>query len=72
MSRGLNMERRRAAIEEAVVEVAGRLVYGTPKTHQSRTVPVPRFLVEELDRLVAGKGPRRSRLHAGRRNRCSV
>ena len=51
----LNMDRRRASIEEAVVEVAGRLVYGTPKTHQSRTVPVPRFLLEELAQLVAGK-----------------
>jgi len=40
-----------------VAEVAGRMVFSTPKTHQSRTVPIPRFLVDELAPLVVGKGP---------------
>ncbi|HET8601360.1 MAG TPA: site-specific integrase [Segeticoccus sp.] len=30
---------------------------GTPKTHQRRSVPVPRFLTDDLARLGAGKGP---------------
>jgi integrase len=53
----LDLLRRRATIREAVAEVAGRIVFSTPKTHQSRTVPIPRFLVDELAALVVGKGP---------------
>ena len=53
----LNLLRRRATIDEGLVEVAGRLVSSTPKTHQARDVPIPRFLVEELAQLVLGKGP---------------
>jgi len=53
----LDLLRRRATISEAVAEVAGRMVFSTPKTHQSRTVPIPRFLVDELAPLVVGKGP---------------
>jgi integrase len=33
------------------------MVLSTPNTHQSRTVPIPRFLVDELAQLVVGKGP---------------
>ena len=44
----LDMLRRRAVIDQAVAEVAGRIVYSTPKTHQARSVPIPRFLVDEL------------------------
>lgn len=53
----LNLMRRRAMIEEALAEVAGRVVSSTPKTHQTRAVPVPRFMIEELAQLVAGKDP---------------
>ena len=53
----LDLLRRRATISEAVAEVAGRMVFSTPKTHQLRTVPIPRFLVDELAPLVVGKGP---------------
>jgi integrase len=53
----LNLLRRRATIEESAVEVAGRVVFGTPKTHQTRDVPLPKFLVEQLAQLVAGKEP---------------
>lgn len=38
-----------------IAEVAGRIVYSTPKTHQSRSVPIPRFLVDEIAELVVGK-----------------
>jgi integrase len=31
--------------------------YGTPKTHQQRTVPIPAVLVEALARRCEGKGP---------------
>jgi integrase len=55
--RRLDLLRRRAAIVEAVAEVHGRASFGTPKSHQVRSVPIPRFLVDELSVLVAGKGP---------------
>ncbi len=37
-------------------EVNGRLVFGPTKTYQSRSVPLPRFLCDELVSLLAGKG----------------
>jgi integrase len=52
----LDLLRRHATISEAVAEVGGRIMFSTPKTHQSRTVPIPRFLVDELAALVVGKG----------------
>ena len=33
------------------------LVWGTPKTHQRREVPIPRFLAEQLAAHVARQGP---------------
>jgi integrase len=53
----LDLVRRRMRIKSAFVEVRGKLVEGTPKTHQVRTVPLPRFLVDELAAHVDGKGP---------------
>jgi integrase len=53
----LNLLRRRALIAEAVVDVNGHAVFGTPKTHQRRQVPLTRFLAEELAVHVAGKAP---------------
>jgi integrase len=51
----IDLMRGRLAIVEAVTEVNGALVFGTPKTHQSRSVPVPRFLSDLLARHVAGR-----------------
>jgi integrase len=51
----LDLLRRRAFIAEAVTEVRGVLVWGTPKTHERREVPIPRFLIDELAAHVAGK-----------------
>jgi integrase len=49
------MLRRRLNVREAVAEVKGRIVWSTPKSHERRSVPFPRFLVEELAALMAGK-----------------
>ena len=39
-----------------VTEVSGRgMVWGTPKGHERRDVPIPRFLVNDLARHVAGR-----------------
>jgi integrase len=56
-ARNLDLMRRRATIAEAVAEVYGRAVFSTPKTHQSRTLPIPRFMLDDLALLVAGKAP---------------
>ncbi|MDQ3499624.1 MAG: site-specific integrase [Actinomycetota bacterium] len=37
---------RRLRITEAATEISGRLIFGTPKTHESRTVHVPSFIAE--------------------------
>ncbi|WP_239524222.1 hypothetical protein [Geodermatophilus normandii] len=55
--RNVNLLRRRELITEAVADVNGHAVFGTPKTHQRRQVPVPRFLADELAAHVAGKAP---------------
>lgn len=51
----LDLLKRRLVVAESVTEVQGRLSWGTPKNHQQRSVPVPRFLAELLAVEVAGK-----------------
>ncbi|MDP9092108.1 MAG: site-specific integrase [Actinomycetota bacterium] len=55
--RRLDLLRRRAEIAEAVAEVRGRATFTSPKSHQIRSVPIPRFLVDDLAALVASKQP---------------
>ena len=50
-----DMLRRRVNVREAVAEVKGRIVWSTPKSHERRSVPFPRFLSEELAALMVGK-----------------
>jgi integrase len=47
--------RRRVLVEENAVRVGGRIVVGTPKGHEKRSVPCPAFLADELAQLCAGK-----------------
>jgi integrase len=48
--------RRRLEIAEAVTEInGGRIVWGTPKSHETRSVPVPRFLSDDLAVHLAGR-----------------
>ena len=44
----VNPDRRRVRVKASATEVAGRLEWGTPKTHQARTVIVPRFVIDRL------------------------
>src|SRR4051794_19857439 len=55
--RRVDFLRRRLMIAESATEVAGELVFGTPKSHQQRTVPLPAELVEPLARRCEGKEP---------------
>lgn len=52
----VNPLRRRLEVVEAVAEVGGHLRWGDPKTHQHRSVPLARSLVEPLARRCEGKG----------------
>lgn len=47
--------RRRITVRRNAVNVGGRVVVGTPKTHEQRVVPFPRFLVEPLAEVLTGK-----------------
>src|SRR6202042_3170855 len=44
----IDLDRRRIDVSRAFSDVGGRVVLGTPKSHQSRAVPIPRFLAREL------------------------
>ncbi|MFC5895459.1 tyrosine-type recombinase/integrase [Streptomyces ramulosus] len=46
----------RVHVVEAYVEDNGKLYLGSPKNHERRSVPIPRFLVEELRLHVDGRG----------------
>jgi integrase len=55
--RNVDPLRRRLQIEESATEVDGRMVFGPPKSHQCRSVPVPRSLITDLAAACAGKSP---------------
>ena len=44
-------------IARSVTEDNGRLIFDTTKTGEERTVPLPRFLAEQITASFAGKGP---------------
>jgi integrase len=50
----VDLLRGRLRITEAMTEVNGVAVFGSPKTHQHRNVPVPAFLRDQLARHLAG------------------
>jgi integrase len=51
----IDLTRRRIDVRRAFSDVGGKVVLGTPKSHQSRTVPVPRFLARELAGAIGGR-----------------
>jgi integrase len=53
--RDIDLNRRRIDVLRAFSDVGGELVLGTPKSHQSRTVPVPSFLARELADSLTGR-----------------
>jgi integrase len=55
--RHLDLMRRRATIAEAVAEVHGKTIFSSPKNHQSRRVSIPRFMIDDLSALAAGRAP---------------
>lgn len=55
--RRIDFLRRRATIAESVTLVGAQQVWGTPKGHERRDVPIPRFLIDQLAEHVGGKAP---------------
>jgi integrase len=55
--RDVNFLRRRISVTRNVVEVHGEFHPGTPKTHESRQVPVPAAVLQQLATAVDGKSP---------------
>jgi integrase len=51
----VDLLRRRLLVAESLSEVNGRLLWGTPKSHAARQVPIPNFLVDMLAEVTAGK-----------------
>ena len=51
----LDALRRRLSVEQNAVNVGGRIIVGTPKSHTTRSVPFPAFLSEPLARQCEGK-----------------
>ncbi len=49
--------RRRITVSEAATEVRGRLVFGTPKSHRTRTVVMPSWLAERIGQHLDGRKP---------------
>lgn len=47
--------RRRLMVAESCTEVGGKVVWSTPKTHQTRSVPLPGPLVDRIGDLVRAK-----------------
>lgn len=53
----VDLLRRRIEVVESVTEIAGRASFGTPKSHQRRSVPIPRGIAEDLAVRLAGRAP---------------
>lgn len=53
----VDLMRRRLSITESASEVGSDLIFSDPKSHQARSVPLPRFLVDPLALAMAGKAP---------------
>ncbi|TWF77764.1 phage integrase family protein [Pseudonocardia hierapolitana] len=56
--RDVDLMRRRRHIEQAMAEVKGRAELGTPKDHERRSVPIPEFLLTDLEKAIAARGHR--------------
>ncbi|WP_105567162.1 site-specific integrase [Microbacterium halophytorum] len=55
--RHLNMLRKRLTVEDNAVLVKGSYETGTPKTGQSRTVPIPPHIIKQIARACEDKSP---------------
>ena len=50
----INLDRRRVRVKESATEVGGKLEWGTPKTHEARSVILPAFVAVRLASHIEG------------------
>ena len=53
----VDLMRRRIHVTESVTEVGAGLAWSDPKRYRSRSVPIPRFIADQLAVHLAGKAP---------------
>lgn len=53
----LDFDRRRIVVSESVTPVGGVMTFGPTKGHERREVPMPRFMVDDLARIVQKASP---------------
>lgn len=53
----IDLLRRRVIVSESVSPVKGAMTWGSTKGHERREVPLPRFLVREIEKQIQDKGP---------------
>ena len=68
--RRVDLLRGRIEAAESVTDVDGRMVFGPPKSHARRRVPVPRFLRDDLAVQLADPGPDDLVFRRGPARRC--
>ena len=69
----MNLLKRRLTVAETLSEVGGHLVWGTPKNHQARSVPIPNFLVDHAGRADRRQGmPMILSSRRGAASRCGI
>ena len=51
----VDIDRRRVRVVGAATEIGGRLVFGPTKTHETRTVILPRLVVDRIRPLIEGR-----------------
>lgn len=51
----VDFDKHRISITESISEVSGKLITGTPKSHENRSIPFPDFLTEFLKARCVGK-----------------
>lgn len=51
----VDIKRRRLRVEEAATEVGGRIHFGLPKTHETRTVILPKLVMGRIEPLIEGR-----------------
>ncbi|WP_168929745.1 site-specific integrase [Nocardioides sp. GY 10127] len=55
--RDVDLLRARLHVRQTFSEIGGKLTVSTPKNHATRSVPIPAFVVSELEAQMTGKGP---------------
>jgi integrase len=53
----VDLKRGRIEVRHTMIEINGYLEESTPKTYEERSIPVPRFVLEQLAEAIDGRAP---------------